>query len=1834
MAQHMKGGPATPQVSEDILRTLLGMSQDVLYAVALPAVSMLYATPSFAARLGLPQDFLSQGFAFDQYLPHVHPDDRARVVEIMGAIVRSRTDAELPENPACYRLGVPGGPCMHIQDHYRVLRNPDGSPYMIMGNSRDATGEEQARLELSKKEQHFRILTENSPDLFFSIRFPEVTFDYVSPSYEALTGYSPQQHYDDPHGVMFSVIAPHWREQVAAWIEEIRQGRVQDTYEYQILGRDGDLRWLLQRQVLAPAPDGRGMLLQGVGTDVTELRTIRLALDESEGRFRALAENSRDIFFSLRYPEGRYEYISPCVAEIFGVSPQDFYADNATMLRCLAPEWRATVQGWLAEIAQGRVLPQYDFEVIDRHGRRRWMTQRQVYVPAPDGRGMLLQGVAADVTEERETQRELREKEERFRQLIEAWPDQVMLSVNLDAGRHEYVSPSMERVMGYAPQEFYADPGLGMRVVAPQWQERAWGWIAEIRAGVVQPFYEFELVHKNGQHRWIHQVGVLQPRAPGQDLVVQFTFRDITEERQGRQALVDSEARFRELAESWTEQVLLRVNLHTMRYEYVSPSMEKVFGYAPEEFYQESPRALGAVAPEWRGAVLGWLEENKRGTVRPEYEYEIIDAWGKRRWLHQRSALLDGADGPHSILQAVVLDATERHQLEEEVQSARVFLDCIIEQSPIAMWLSDENGVMIRTNKALRVGLGFRDEEALGHYNIFHDPQLVEQGVMPQLRQVFQQGGTARFTLNFNTGAVPGVAPERAVQAVIDVTISAVQDARGRTTNLIVQHVDVTGRMRLERELADSERMYRTLHESMREGFAAVDEDGRIVEHNKAFRDMLGYEAHEIRQLTYWDITPEAWHEAEGAIVQDQVRVRGYSEVYEKEYRRKDGSVFPVALRTYKVQESLGPGICYWAIVRDVSEQKRAEQDLARKDALLRAMLRNLPFDFWARDNDDRVVMQSDESVRLWGDLTTDPARELCCRESTLEAWREVRNRVRASGAISEERELAMAGGEVRAYHSIVAPIRDGEAVLGMLGINVDITQRKRVEEALRLSNERYTLLTDNIVDVIWSTDEQLRWTYLTPSAEALSGFPMEKLLTMRFDELFTPASMRTVMEAMAQRQRERAQGQLFQAHGLQLEIMRADGTLLPLEVLVRPLYGPGEAILGYCGTSRDISQRRQAEEALRKSEARYALALRGASDGIWDWDLVNDVVYYSDRWKEILGYGPDELRHDPEEWTTRIHPEDNDRVMTENQRCIRGDTPIFQVEYRLLHKDGTYRWVFGRGAALVDESGRVVRMAGAHTDITERKQAEEALSRSERLFRKLLASMHEGVWAVDADRRTTFVNERLCAMLGYSAEELAEMTPLGVLEGQGRVLFEEKFQERLWGMSATTDYELCRKDGTRFSAQVMSSPLMDEEGRFEGIVSGVVDLTERVRLEDELRRGQARSEALLELSRHTGATERQIAAFALRQALGLTDSQGGVLFFLSPDGEHLLPMAWEGGSNEQGAGPSAPPGAFPARTDSPWGRVLATGAPLALNDFGAGPWSAPVGHLEVMRFLGVPALSGKGVQAVLGLTNKAQPYTEDDALQLSLLMDGMWRVVRGRRDEERIRASLREKEVLLREVHHRVKNNLQVISSLLDMSGRRLVAAESRLALAEVQSKVQAMSLIHAQLYGARDARGIRLGDYVDALFHQLREVYAGGLNLSARFHLGGLVLGLDQAVPLGLALNEALANVFKHAARPQTPGHRGSVEMRAVQDQDGVVTLTVRDNGPGLPPGLDPESSKGLGMRLMRGIVRRQLAGELGIANHPEGGVCVTLRFKPEGPLPEATGESLTEEDQPELV
>ena len=248
------------------------------------------------------------------------------------------------------------------------------------------------------------------------------------------------------------------------------------------------------------------------------------------------------------------------------------------------------------------------------------------------------------------------------------------------------------------------------------------------------------------------------------------------------------------------------------------------------------------------------------------------------------------------------------------------------------------------------------------------------------------------------------------------------------------------------------------------------------------------------------------------------------------------------------------------------------------------------------------------------------------------------------------------------------------------------------------MEEANYRELVENASDIIYAHDLSGRFTWVNRACERVTGYSRDETLRLRIWDLVAP-EYRAELE-------KNLSGEL---QTFDVEVVGKDGRRIPVEMRSRVVYR-GQMPVGVQGIARDVTERRRAEEAVRESEERYALAALGSNDGLWDWDLRENRIFLSARWKQQLGATGSEMGDEPDEWFDRVHPDDRERLFGDLSLHLEGRTPHLETEHRVRHLDGSWRWMLVRGAAVRDEAGKAYRLAGSQTDITERKLAEEKL--------------------------------------------------------------------------------------------------------------------------------------------------------------------------------------------------------------------------------------------------------------------------------------------------------------------------------------------------------------------------------------------------------------------------------------------------------------------------------------------------------------------------------------------
>ena len=321
-----------------------------------------------------------------------------------------------------------------------------------------------------------------------------------------------------------------------------------------------------------------------------------------------------------------------------------------------------------------------------------------------------------------------------------------------------------------------------------------------------------------------------------------------------------------------------------------------------------------------------------------------------------------------------------------------------------------------------------------------------------------------------------------------------------------------------------------------------------------------------------------------------------------------------------------------------------------------------------------------------------------------------------------------------------------------------DITERKKVDEALRESEEKLRSFYELSPLGIALTDMQGRYIEFNEAFRAICGYPADELKRLDYWTLTPQEYADQEAEQLESLSRTGRYGPYLK------EYRQKDGRRIPIQL-------NGILIRGKDGQQyiwsivEDIAERKQLETKLMESEQRWKFALEGSGDGLWDWNPKTDEALFSRLWKEMIGYAEHEFPNTGSAWIEHLHPDDKGNVLSAVQEYLSGSQPAYFVEFRLRCKDGSWKWILARGMLLNrDVDGIPLRMIGTHTDITERKLADAALHESEthlRLLeqREIVQTSLDGFWVVRTeDARIIDTNDAFCDMVGYSREELLTM--------------------------------------------------------------------------------------------------------------------------------------------------------------------------------------------------------------------------------------------------------------------------------------------------------------------------------------------------------------------------------------------------------------------------------------------------------------------------------------------
>jgi len=642
-------------------------------------------------------------------------------------------------------------------------------------------------------------------------------------------------------------------------------------------------------------------------------------------------------------------------------------------------------------------------------------------------------------------------------------------------------------------------------------------------------------------------------------------------------------------------------------------------------------------------------------------------------------------------------------------------------------------------------------------------------------------------------------------------------------------------------KLINGEEVLRILSEQAPVG-ACIMQDGRFCYVNSFFSSATGYTANELVAKDSLEIVvPE-----DRDMVRDNTIKMLKGEIvspYQFRVICKDNSIIWVMATVRSIQYRGRQAVLgnYMAI----TGRKQVEDALQTEKNKLQALIDAMEDYLTIRDRGYNLTYLSQRAINLWGDRIGEKCYRVFAGEEKVCEGCPAEQAFRDGKSYTTERKTVLPSGQVVIREVTASPIRDAEGrIVSCLEISRDITERKRADEARKEAQEEKSALLEEAPVSIIHADLDGRITYVNKRFESESGYSREEIIGKLGLELgwFSPDTI----EYFAERMAARLGGD--PARQWETQFIRKDGRSIWVELegkILKKLGGP----IGFQIIASNITERKQAEEALKQSEERYRTILEEMEDAYFEVDLGGHFTFVNDSVCRSLGYSKEELIG--MSYKRFSAEEDVESVFRVFNEVYQTGIPNKGFLWKVIHKDGSHGFAETSVSVLRNDKGEVMGFRGVGRDVTERRQAEEALRRSEERYRTMLEEMEEGYYEVDAAGNFTFVNDAMTRILGYSRDELIGMnyrtfTPKEavkpIFQAYNRVY-------RTGELLKWFPMPEIRKDGRRILAEDSVFPLRNEKGEVIGFRGISRDITERKRMEEALRQSEENYRTLFDNS-------------------------------------------------------------------------------------------------------------------------------------------------------------------------------------------------------------------------------------------------------------------------------------------------------------------------------------------------------------------------------------------------
>ncbi len=528
-------------------------------------------------------------------------------------------------------------------------------------------------------------------------------------------------------------------------------------------------------------------------------------------------------------------------------------------------------------------------------------------------------------------------------------------------------------------------------------------------------------------------------------------------------------------------------------------------------------------------------------------------------------------------------------------------------------------------------------------------------------------------------------------------------------------------------------------------------------------------------------------------------------------------------------------------LIEEIEVRRKAEESLRASEERYRVLVENARNAIYSINHEGYFLFLNPVAARELGGKPDDYAgkhmTELFPAEIADRQLASVRRVIENRQGVSLE-ALTHIKGAPKWFITSIQPIvnSDGTCTSALLE-STDIDDRVRATQQLQRERNFSSSILQTANTLIICLDSYARITVFNAECEAVTGYKFEEVVGRSWPEIFLPEEFRheglkEFSEWVRTHPHDRYEGPILTKSGEIRTILWSNSSFV--------FEDTGELMAIAIGT--DVTELKRTEEKLRESELRMSLALIGTGAGLWDWDMVNDRVYYAPEWKTMLGYEDHEIENTYGAWKRLWHPDDAEKIEKAMADHRAGKTTQYVIEHRLRHKDGSWRWIMTRGGIFEDASGMPTRWVGCNVDITQLRQIEESLAKKSEELDRYFSSSLEMLCIASTDGQFIRLNPEWERVLGY---------PIAELEGSSflELVHPDDLQETLQATSKLESQEEILNFVNRYRCKDGSYRWIEWRSKPVGtrIYAAARDITERHQMQTALVASQARNAAILQ---------------------------------------------------------------------------------------------------------------------------------------------------------------------------------------------------------------------------------------------------------------------------------------------------------------------------------------------------------------------------------------------------